>query len=302
MKIGTYVKSYVRKIFDYCETVDHTELDCLLDLAYSKKTFDVNFPFCKETRNILPEESKRFWTPIYIVRGRSVRVTSQWYDSHVSNSRALFTQYILGKKIATKEELAALSEGPSPSISEKILAKPSRRSNARYRGNAIGNSQNLLVRHILSNLGEESFCESDWAETKAYFGNRCAYCSAEDELIMEHAVPINRQALGEHRLGNLVPSCRRCNDQKAEKDYREFLQTQPDRIGAIERYMDEKNYVPLGDNEQVRMILDMAYKEVAIIADRYLLILNSLFADVGVQASDSDSGDEESYSSDGLNR
>lgn len=42
--------------------------------------------------------------------------------------------------------------------------------------------------------------------------------------------------------------------------------------------MDEKNYVPLGDNEQVWMILDMAHQEVAQVADRYLKILNALFA------------------------
>ena len=43
--------------------------------------------------------------------------------------------------------------------------------------------------------------------------------------------------------------------------------------------MDSKNYVPLGDNEQVRMILDLAYAEVSALVDRYIVIINSLFPD-----------------------
>jgi len=41
--------------------------------------------------------------------------------------------------------------------------------------------------------------------------------------------------------------------------------------------MESRNYTPLGDNEQVAMILDMAYKEVATVSKRYIAILNELF-------------------------
>jgi hypothetical protein len=43
--------------------------------------------------------------------------------------------------------------------------------------------------------------------------------------------------------------------------------------------MDSKNYVPLGDNEQVRMILDLAHAGVSALVDRYIVIINSLFPD-----------------------
>jgi len=96
---------------------------------------------------------------------------------------------------------------------------------------------------------------------------------------MEHAVPINKAKLGEHRIGNLVPSCKECNDKKHEKDYREYLAGDDERIKTIESYMESRNYVPLGDNEQVRMILELAHKEVSALADRYIKIINSLFPD-----------------------
>lgn len=281
MKIGEFVKLYLGRIFDYCEKHDHAELAHLLDPDYSKKTFDINFPFCREVAEIRAVDSKRYWTSVYVVQGKSVRVTSQWYNSHIGKSRALFRQYLLAKGLATKEELTA-ADGPDSESQERksgveTCGPKQRRSNARYRGNAIGNAQNYLVRNILSNLGEESFSDKDWESTKAYFGHRCAYCGSDGDLVIEHAIPINRQSLGEHRLGNLVPSCRSCNSEKGERDFRDFLSESPERLKKIEQYMDERNYVPLGDNEQVRIILDTAYQEVSQVAERYLRILNSIF-------------------------
>jgi len=126
-------------------------------------------------------------------------------------------------------------------------------------------------------LGAESFNEADWEATKEYFSQKCAYCGAEGELLIEHAIPINRESLGEHRLGNLIPSCKACNSAKGGKDFREFLQDNVEAIQKIEEYMDSKNYVPLEDNEQMKMILNMAHKEVSALADRYITIINKLF-------------------------
>jgi hypothetical protein len=43
-----------------------------------------------------------------------------------------------------------------------------------------------------------------------------------------------------------------------------------------------KNYVPMGDNKQVKMILELAHKEVAAVAERYITIINSLFSDTSM--------------------
>ena len=270
MKIGRLVKHHIRKIFRYCEVTDHDELNRLTDKKYSKKHFNINHPFCAEASLIPSEESKRYWTDRYLVQGKTVRVSSQWVDP----SKSMFIQYLINNHISTVEKILSLDEAVPV---DKIEACRSSRENSRYRGNAIGNAQNLLVRNILSSLGHESFNDQDWIETKNYFSNQCAYCGAEGDLVIDHVIPINKVSLGEHRLGNLIPGCRSCNSKKADKNYRDFLDGQQDRIEKIEKYMESRNYVPLSDNGQIAMILDMAYKEVALVSKRYISILNELF-------------------------
>ncbi|MDX6444886.1 MAG: hypothetical protein QOH71_1960 [Blastocatellia bacterium] len=249
-----------------------------MDAKYSKDTFGIHFPFCAEVETISPQQSMRYWREIHVVRGKTFRVCSQWYDPPTSKSRELFCRYLLSKGLADNEELSAMDSLPQPSR-QLSNAEPSQRAaRGRYRGNAIGNAQNLFVRNILSNIGRESFNENDW-QAKAYFMNRCAYCGAETDLVIDHAIPINKAKLGEHRIGNLVPSCNECNSRKGNRDYGEYLSGDDEKRQTIESYMDSKNYVPLGDNDQVRMILDLAYAEVSALVDRYIVIINSLFPD-----------------------
>jgi hypothetical protein len=77
IKIGALVRHYIPSIFEYCEKQDHSEFGRLCDRAYSKDTLDVNFPFCKPVTEISTMENQRFWSQVYVVRGTSVRVTSQ---------------------------------------------------------------------------------------------------------------------------------------------------------------------------------------------------------------------------------
>ena len=282
MKIGQLVKAYTKKVFRYCDEGDHEELMRLMDAKYSKDILGINFPFCAEAETISPQLSKRYWRDIHVVRGRTFRVCSQWVDLPTSKSRELFCRYLLSKKLADNEELSAIDSLPQPPHQSSTAKSPKRASKGRYRGNAIGNAQNLFVRNILSNIGQESFSENDWQETKAYFSNKCAYCGAETDLVIDHAIPINKAKLGEHRIGNLVPSCNDCNARKGNKDYREYLDGDDEKMQMIESYMDSKNYVPLGDNEQVRMILDLAHAEVSALVDRYIVIINSLFPDEAI--------------------
>jgi hypothetical protein len=158
-----------------------------------------------------------------------------------------------------------------------------RRNNARYRGNAIGNAQNFVIRNILSNLGYESFSEKDWEETKVYFDNRCAYCGSEDNIVCDHAIPINRSKLGEHRLGNLVPACKECNSKKGERDYIEFCNDNENVLTKIKKYMDSRGYVPITNDElksdNVQIVLQKAHEEIRFIAARYIDLINGLFFD-----------------------
>jgi len=273
MKIANFVKINIASIIDYCNNMNHSEFISLCDLKYSKEMFNINFPFFIEVDSInendKKKQSRRFWGEIYIVRGKRVRITSQWIEIN----KPYFRDYLEQKNI----KILNYSDNISEDIKLNPIKRGSTRSNSRYRGNAIGNAQNLLIRNILSNLGKESFSEDDWISTKKYFNNKCVYCGEETELLIEHAIPINKDKLGEHRLGNIVPSCKNCNFKKANNDYKEFLKDKDEVILKIEKYMDDRDYVPLESNEQMKKILNMAYEEVAIVADRYITIINELF-------------------------
>lgn len=273
MKIGALVRHYIPIIFEHCEKQDGSEFDRLCDRAYSKDTFDVNFPFCRPVKDISAVENRRYWSQIYVVRGTSVRVTSQWFDPPTSKSRSSLVRYLERRGIDVIE--AALTMPGAESADVIPVERAARVSRGRFKGNAIGNAQNLMVRNILSNLGDESFGPKHWQQVIDAFGRCCAYCGREGELLMDHVVPINKQSLGEHRLGNLVPSCKTCNANKGDKDFRAFLFTQPDRIAQIEEHMERHHYVPISENEQIRQIIELAHKEVAQVASRYIDIINT---------------------------
>ena len=158
--------------------------------------------------------------------------------------------------------------------------KPKR--NVRYKGNPIGNAQNLVIRTILSNLGDESFSEKDWEETKEYFEGKCVYCGASDrEIVRDHAIPISRYKLGEHRLGNIVPACKNCNSKKGEQDYIEFCGEDVIALEKINKYMESRNYFPLTSEKEksdsIRIVLHKAHEEIRVVAEKYIELINDLF-------------------------
>jgi 5-methylcytosine-specific restriction endonuclease McrA len=272
MKIGQFVKRNVPAIFQYCETSDPSEFARLQDRQYSKETFDINYPFCKPVSKITPEDHVRFYNAIHDVHGISIRVTSQWFNPPTSKSFPLLRQYLAKRKIA--QDLSLQAEPIS-------IATKKQAARGRYRGNAIGNAQNAFIRHLLSSVGDEQFNADQWKEVLSDFGHQCAYCGAEGDLAMEHIIPINRTALGEHRLGNLVPACRSCNTTKADQDYRAFLAQETDRVAAIEAHMMKHDYTPIGENRRLRQIIEMAHQDVRQLADRYAAIVDTMLADEG---------------------
>lgn len=270
MKIGQIVQSSVPAIFRYCEKAEPEEFSRLQDPQYSKDTFDINYPFCRQVAQIGAADRVRYWTREHVVHGVPVRVTSQWFNPPTSKSLPLFQRYLVSKGLpADFHPEPASSDPPTPEDA-------TRAARGRYRGNAIGNAQNYLVRNILSRLGDEQFNALQWQAVVDAFGRACAYCGAEGEIVMDHIIPINKQALGEHRLGNLVPSCRACNAQKADRDFREFLADDPVRIAAIEAHMMSQGYEPIGDNGQLRGIIELAHQDVRNLADRYVAIINTV--------------------------
>jgi hypothetical protein len=84
MKIGEMVRNSLSKIKNYCENVNTNEMNNLLNIDYSKRTFGINFPFFIETKDInennIKKQSRRFYKDIYQINGKKVHATSQWFD------------------------------------------------------------------------------------------------------------------------------------------------------------------------------------------------------------------------------
>ena len=54
-----------------------------------------------------------------------------------------------------------------------------------------------------------------------YYGNRCVYCGSEENLQVEHLIPISKG--GSNWPANLAPACESCNKSKhARKTFVEF--------------------------------------------------------------------------------
>jgi HNH endonuclease len=263
MRIGELVRSHIGKIQRYCESYPE-ELSHLMDAAYSRKIFKLNWPFFGEIDRISPINNVRYWRDRYVIGNKQLRACSQWYEK----DREAFNRYLRSKGIGNGEP------GGHPNTADS----PPQSRNNRYKATAIADAQNLFIRVILSKIGDESFSQKHWDGAKIFFNGNCAYCGEAKELYMDHGVPINKTTLGEHRLGNLIPSCKKCNDDKHYADFKVFLGDRIDRIAKIEAYMTNRDYTPLGDNTQIKMILDQAHAEVAALAQRYIDIINVVLA------------------------
>ena len=95
---------------------------------------------------------------------------------------------------------------------------------------------NSAIRIFLQSVGElhdkkrghEPF-KKTMAQRKSLlseFESCCCYCGAsidEKSMTDDHVVPINKQYLGLHCWGNIVPACKECNNEKNTSTWEEFL-------------------------------------------------------------------------------
>jgi 5-methylcytosine-specific restriction endonuclease McrA len=204
----------------------------------------------------------RYWSKVYEINSQKVRICSQWYILHQKR----FEDFLKHNRILVSNTSEAYDKS-----TKKIETKTQK--NSRYKYRAIGNASNLLIRNILSSIGQEQFTKEEWLETVSFFDNKCAYCGQHGEMEMDHIIPMNKSSLGEHKLGNLVPSCKPCNRKKHDKSYLDFLEGNPKALEKIKFYMQSRNYFPI-KNSQIHEIMNCAYEEVASLAERYVGIIN----------------------------
>jgi hypothetical protein len=138
-----------------------------------------------------------------------------------------------------------------------------------------GDALNALVRVLLAktaaNPAPATYTLQSAKDAKRYFGSLCAYCREKPSVELDHAVPINREHLGEHHRGTLIPSCRECNAAKGRADFREFLALKTDgaaRIAKIQAWMRYDGYIPLGDEPLIKASVEAMREDVARLLEK----------------------------------
>src|SRR5690349_2767355 len=80
---------------------------------------------------------------------------------------------------------------------------------------------------------------------------------ASPNLVEEHLVPMNRESVGLHAWGNVVPACKPCNDLKAGNSWQSHPRLNADRRQLIEGYITEFDY--RSDVAELRVVLGKLY-------------------------------------------
>lgn len=109
-------------------------------------------------------------------------------------------------------------------------------------------------------------------ELLEYFNNECCFCGAdinEKTLSQDHLIPMNKAALGLHAWGNVVPCCQKCNNEKQQKSWIDFLgikasgTTYQQRKKLIDSFVKSKKYDP---NLDLHKFADSLYEDVGEVA------------------------------------
>lgn len=84
------------------------------------------------------------------------------------------------------------------------------------------------------------------------FNNMCCFCGATIDLrslSQDHLVPMNKEHLGLHAWGNVVPCCKNCNNEKQQKDWLQYLESKcndsalcDERAKCIRKFVKSKKY------------------------------------------------------------
>ncbi len=109
-------------------------------------------------------------------------------------------------------------------------------------------------------------------ELLEFFDHQCCYCGrliTVDTLSQDHLIPMNKDHLGLHAWGNVVPCCKDCNNAKQHASWSDFLakqakgNTYSDRRNKILSFVQDRRYDP---NLQLSDYAGNLYEDVGEVA------------------------------------
>ena len=89
-----------------------------------------------------------------------------------------------------------------------------------YRKTEVYKAARVRVSHSRRSRVSERIDRASWENRLDYYGGKCVYCNTENDITIEHRIPISRG--GTNLPANLVPACKSCNCKKGTKTETEF--------------------------------------------------------------------------------
>lgn len=124
-----------------------------------------------------------------------------------------------------------------------------RKNTEQYKENKKARDQR---RRAVKNGTYADYSIKEWEECKEHFNHQCAYCGGKTELSQDHFIPLSKG--GELTINNAIPSCKKCNSSKRDRDFFEWYKAQPfyskTRERKILRYL---NYDPQNHEQQLKL-------------------------------------------------
>jgi len=259
----------IEAIIDYCKK-NPKELEALLTLEYSNEKIKLNQPFFADVdkEKDIKELNKYYDNEPYIIFGKIFRVARNFdFERHAYP----FIKYI--ESIGIKPINYNVDILPKKEPHKNNFGEPQ-----------IADAQNPLVRYVMGKLSTDAFAKDDWETARSFFSSKCVYCGKKRSTSIDHAIPINRDEVGEHKLGNLLPCCGKCNRSKSSRKHNEFLnilchekgeitkEYKMEIMDKIEKYMLLYNYKPFEQEmrEKISQKLKELYVETNKLADKYV--------------------------------
>lgn len=190
-------------------------------INHVKQYVDANKAKVQETRKQYRENNKE----LIAERGRQYRKNNKeainkrqrsWYNSN----KKLITEY----RNINKEHIAEVSRQWRQNNKDKVCVRSQLR---KARKKAL----------------PATLTASQWAETKAYFNDRCAYCGKKLKLTQDHFEPLSKA--GAYTQNNIIPACTVCNSSKNDRDFMEWYPTykyfSEERADTIINYINAMN-------------------------------------------------------------
>ncbi len=110
-----------------------------------------------------------------------------------------------------------------------------------------------------------------WNQVLDFFDESCCYCGSvlkKDATTKDHLIPLNKESLGLHAWGNVVPCCRECNAVKHNENWGTFLRSRSGRkydvrLRRIRAFQRKYRYSP---RLNIQTIASNLYQDVGEVA------------------------------------